>query len=117
MLVLQGKGRPVSERRLGAHGYRMGFIWLAESCWRGAETSAEQLNAGSGVGGGRVVGTPRLLDTVAAVWESMMVWSVLNLTNKEGYGDFVAKFMNSYISREQLLVIAKRQGLYQGTAV
>ena len=117
MLVLQGKGRPVSERRLGAHGYRMGIIWLAESCWRGAEPSAEQLNAGCGVGGGRVVGTARLLDTVAAVWESMMVWSVLNLTNKEGYGDFVAAFMNNYIRREQLLGIAKIHGVYQGTLV
>ena len=117
MLVLQGKGRPVSERRLGAHGYRMGIIWLAESCWRGAEPSAEQLNAGCNVGRGRMVGTPGLLDTVAAVWESMMVWSVLNLTNMEEYGDGVAAFMNKFITHEQLLVIAKRQGLYQGTAV
>ena len=117
MGVLQGKGRPVSERRLGAHGYRMGTIWLAESCWRGAEPSAEQLNAGCGVGGGRVVGTPRLLDTVAAVWESMMVWSVLNLTNMEGYGDGVAHFMHSYITRAQLLEIAKMNGMYHGTAV
>ena len=61
--------------------------------------------------------TRRLLDTVAAVWESMMVWSVLNLTNKEGYGDSVAHFMNSYISREQLLGIAKMYGMYHGTAV
>ena len=64
-----------------------------------------------------MVATPRLLDTVAAVWESMMVWSVLNLTNKEGYGDFVAAFMNNYIRREQLLGIAKIHGLYQGTLV
>ena len=117
MLVLQGKGRPVSERRLGAHGYRMGIIWLAESCWRGAEPSAEQLNAGCSVGRGRVVGTPGLLDTVAAVRQSMIVWSVLNLTNMEEYGDGVAAFMNKFITHEQLLVIAKRQGLYQGTAV
>ena len=117
MLVLQGKGRPVSERRLGAHGYRMGFIWLAESCWRGAEPSAEQLNAGCSVGRGRVMGTPGLLDTVAAVRQSMIVWSVLNLTNMEEYGDGVAAFMNKFITHEQLLVIAKRQGLYQGTTV
>ena len=117
MLVLQGKGRPVSERRLGAHGYRMGFMWLAESCWRGAEPSAEQLNARCSVGRGRVVGTPGLLDTVAAVRQSMILWSVLNLTNMEEYGDGVAVFMNKFITHEQLLVIAKRQGLYQGTAV
>ena len=117
MLVLQGKGRPVSERRLGGHGYRMGFIWLAESCWRGAEPSAEQLNAGGSVGLGRVMGTPGLLDTVAAVRQSMLVWSVLNLTNMEEYGDGVAAFMNKFITHEQLLVIAKRQGLYQGTTV
>ena len=43
--------------------------------------------------------------------------SVLNLTNMEGYGDFVAAFMNNYIKREQLLGIAKIHGLYQGTAV
>ena len=73
--------------------------------------------AGSGVGGGRAVGTPRLLDTLAAVWESMMVWSVLNLTNMEGYGDSVALFMNNYIRREQLLEIAKMNGMYHGTAV
>ena len=30
--------------------------------------------ARGGVGGGRVVGTARLLDIVAAVWESVMVW-------------------------------------------
>ena len=47
----------------------------------------------------------------------MMVWSVLNLTNMEEYGDSVAAFMNKFITHEQLLVIAKRQGLYQGTAV
>ena len=117
MLVLQGKGRPVSERRLGADGYRMGTIWLAESCWRGAEPSAEQLNAGCSVGRGRVVGTPGLLDTVAAVRQSMIVWSVLNITNMEEYGDGVAAFMNKFITHEQLLVIAKRQGLYQGTTV
>ena len=64
-----------------------------------------------------MVATRRLLDTVAAVWESMMVWSVLNLTNMEEYGDGVAAFMNKFITHEQLLVIAKRQGLYQGTAV
>ena len=117
MLVLQGKGRPVSERRLGAHGYRMGFIWLAESCWRGAEPSAEQLNAGCSVGRGRVMGTPGHLLTVAAVQQSMIVWSVLNITNMEEYGDGVAAFMNKFITHEQLLVIAKRQGLYQGTTV
>ena len=117
MLVVQGKGRPGSERRLGAHGYRMGFMWLAESCWRGAEPSAEQLNAGCSVGRGRVMDTPGLLDTVAAVRQSMIVWSVLNLTNMEEYGDGVAAFMNKFITHEQLLVIAKRQGLYQGTAV
>ena len=103
MLVLQGKSRPVSEQRFGVHGYRVGILWLAESYWRGAEPTAEQLNA--------------ILNTVAAVWESMMVWSVLNLTNMEGYGDGVAAFMNKFITHEQLLVIAKRQGLYQGTAV
>ena len=117
MLVLQGKGRPVSERRLGAHGYRMGIIWLAESCWRGAEPSAEQLNAGCSVGLGQAMGTPGLLDTVAAVRQSMIVWSVLHLTSMEEYGDGVAAFMNKFITQEQLLVIAKRQGLYQGTAV
>ena len=47
----------------------------------------------------------------------MMVWSVLNLTNMEGYGDFVAAFMNNYIRREQLLGIAKIHGVYQGTLV
>ena len=67
----------------------------------------------TGPGGGHT----QILNTVAAVWESMMVWSVLNLTNMEGYGDGVAHFMNSYITRAQLLEIAKMNGMYHGTAV
>ena len=47
---------------------------MAEGGWRGAEPGGGRLTAGGGVGGGRAVGTARLLDIVAAVWESVMGW-------------------------------------------
>ena len=47
---------------------------MAEGGWRGAEPGGGRLTAGAGVGGGRAVGTARLLDIVAAVWESVMGW-------------------------------------------
>ena len=67
-------GRVGSQRRLGADGDRTGAHGMAEGGWRGAEPGRGRLTAGGGVGGGRAVGTARLLDIVAAVWESGMGW-------------------------------------------
>ena len=47
---------------------------MAEGGWRGAEPDGWQLTAGAGGGGGRAVGTCRLFDMVAAIWESLMGW-------------------------------------------
>ena len=57
---------------------------MAEGCRRGAEPGGGRLTAGGGVGGGRAVGTARLLDIVAAVWQSVMGWGSAQFSRHGG---------------------------------
>ena len=69
---------------------------MAEGGWRGAEPGGGRLTAGAGVGGGRAVGTARLLDIVAAVWEAVMGWGWGSAQSYQTWRDSATLSQNSW---------------------